>query len=391
MRTRFCRYLVGLSFLVFFFSGQAVALAGELLQGYRVTAGDTLWWLGQRYGTSAAELTRLNGLTEDKLSPGQFLYLPVRLQEQGIMYWVQPGDTFYLIGQRTGHTAAALQELNGISGDGLRPGQQIFLPLTRPQTFAYTVRPGDTLFLLSRRFGIEVAALKQANSLPGDELRAGQIILVPQGLPAPPASGGEGAGVTLYRVQSGDTLGGIALRYATSTTAIYATNHLHSDVLMPGQPLYLPAGSKEPVAVAGPQGEQIPGFGELLDWEWARWIYNVGAVATVVDLATREQFQVRHLGGSNHADSEPLTAADTATMLRIFGGRWSWAKRPILVQVGDRVVAASMAGMPHDVQTIADNNFPGHFDIYFWNSRSHNTNQLDPEHQQNVLRAAGKD
>lgn len=58
-------------------------------------------------------------------------------------------------------------------------------------------------------------------------------------------------------------------------------------------------------------------------------------------------------------------------MKQIFNGRWSWDTRAILLQVGDRILAASMAGQPHSVETIPDNNFPGHFDVYFWNSTTH--------------------
>lgn len=378
----------------FFWSGQA--LAGPLLQGYKVAAGDTWWLLAKRYGTSLEQLQALNRHTGTQLDVGEVVMLPVRLQEKGIMYWVQPGDTLYLIAQRIGLSLESIQQVNGVEPDKLQVGQQIFLPLAKPGTFPYTVKEGENLFLLARRFGTTVAALEAANNLIGGQIWAGQIILVPETSPAtstPPPPGQVPATPTeviLYRVQPGETLGGIALRYRSSIRAIYDTNNLHSDLLMPGQPLYIPVNSSEPVKVEGPRGEQKPGYGEFLDWEWARWIYNVGAVATVVDLETGATFQVRHMGGSNHADSEPLTADDTAVMKQVFGGYWSWAKRPILLKVGDRILAASMAGMPHSVETILDNDFPGHFDMYFWNSRSHNTNQIDPEHQNNVLRAAGQ-
>lgn len=380
--------------VTFFWSGQA--LAGSLVRGYRVAAGDTWWLLAKRYGTSPEELRELNQHAGAQLDAGEVVVLPVRLQEKGIMYWVQPGDTLYLISRRTGLPLEEIQRVNRVEANNLRVGQQIFLPLAGPGTFPYTVKEGESIFLLAGRFGTTVAALEAANNLVASQVWAGQIILVPEA-----SSGGSTPSspspvpdprveVILYRVQPGQTLGTIALRYLTSPAAIYATNNLHADILMPGQPLYIPANSQQPVEVAGPRGELKPGYGEFLDWEWARWIYNVGTVATAVDIGTGESFQVRYMGGSNHADSEPLTPADTAVMREVFGGYWSWSKRPILLLVGDRALAASMAGMPHDVQTIYDNDFPGHFDMYFWNSRSHSTNQIDPEHQDNVLRAAGR-
>ncbi len=48
-----------------------------------------------------------------------------------------------------------------------------------------------------------------------------------------------------------------------------------------------------------------------------------------------------------------------------------------------------MAGMPHSIDTIANNNFDGHFDLYFYNSTSHNTNEIEWDHQANILKTAG--
>ncbi len=51
----------------------------------------------------------------------------------------------------------------------------------------YTVQPGDTLYGLSRRFGVSVAALQAANDLEGTLLRVGQRLVIPAG--APPEDG----------------------------------------------------------------------------------------------------------------------------------------------------------------------------------------------------------
>ncbi|MGB9860698.1 MAG: LysM peptidoglycan-binding domain-containing protein, partial [Moorellaceae bacterium] len=342
----------------------------------------------RRYGTSVSALQQLNKLTGEELNPGQVLYLPVTLQGSSYQYFVQQGDTLYLISLRTGRSISAIKAASNLKEDNLYPGQVLLIPLARPGATAYQVQPGDSLYLIARRCGLTVAELIRFNGLASDLIMVGQVLELPDNSSAQQSKSSE-TELPVYRVKAGDTLSAIAQKFNTTVTAIYVTNRLNSDILMPGQPLYIPVDRKEPVAVAGPKGSQKPGYGEFLDWEWARWIYNVGAVATVTDLDSGLSFQVRHLGGSNHADSEPLTAADTAVMKRIFQGRWSWDTRAILLRVGDRVLAASMAGQPHGVETILDNDFPGHFDVYFWNSRSHNTGEIQPQHQANVLRAAG--
>jgi LysM repeat protein len=269
---------------------------------------------------------------------------------------------------------------SSLQGNSLYPGQLLLVPLARPGAGIYQVQPGDTLYLIARRFKLTVSELVRFNNLQSNLIMVGQVLELPDSSKTQPEPEPVQPELIVYRVEPGDSLSTIAEKFKTSIKVIYETNRLNSDVLMPGQPLYIPADSTKPVQVDGPRGEQKPGYGDFLAWEWARWLYNVGSVATVTDLDSGLSFRARHLGGANHADSEPLTAADTAIMKQIFGGQWSWSTRSILVTTGDRILAASMAGQPHDV-SILDNNFPGHFDIYFWDSRSHNTNQIQPQHQ----------
>jgi len=127
--------------------------------------------------------------------------------------------------------------------------------------------------------------------------------------------------------------------------------------------------------------ERIAWFGgEIQD------LIPVGAVVTVTDTRTGLSFKVIRMGGTNHADVEPLTANDTAIMKQI-RGTWSWDRRPLLVHVSGRTVAASWNGMPHGSYDITDNNFSGHFCIHFYTSRTHSSNQIDNAHQSSVNEA----
>lgn len=125
-----------------------------------------------------------------------------------------------------------------------------------------------------------------------------------------------------------------------------------------------------------------------LDWfNGGSSVFSGTCVYTIKDVATGKMFQARRRFGSNHLDSEPLTAADTAIMKSIYGGSWSWNRRAILVMYNGRVYAASMNGMPHGTCGITNNNFDGHFCIHFYNSRTHGTNRVDEAHQSCVARA----
>lgn len=127
---------------------------------------------------------------------------------------------------------------------------------------------------------------------------------------------------------------------------------------------------------------------ELLPWSEAQRVYSNFTVATVTDVRTGLTFQVRRYYGHHHADSEPLTAADTRVMRQIYGSG-SWQRRPIIVEVDGRRIAASMNGMAHGDGSIEGNDFNGHFCIHFLGSRIHRTGTFDPEHHMAVLEAAG--
>jgi hypothetical protein len=128
---------------------------------------------------------------------------------------------------------------------------------------------------------------------------------------------------------------------------------------------------------------------EVIPWEQANKLLPKFTKFTVLDTETGLSFKVQRRAGSNHADVQPLTKADTAIMKKIYNGKWSWKRRAIIVQYEDKWIAASMHGMPHGAGALP-NNFPGHFCIHFYGSTTHKTNEMDLSHKLMVLKAAGK-
>ncbi len=105
---------------------------------------------------------------------------------------------------------------------------------------------------------------------------------------------------------------------------------------------------------------------------YANWYTTVKAVcrsypyATVYDYQTGISWQVHIFSLGAHADFEPLTANDTAKMLKAFGGKNTWNPRPVWVIFADgSVYMASTHSNPHGVQHTTDNNFAGHACIHF--------------------------
>ncbi len=97
-----------------------------------------------------------------------------------INYTVQAGDTLWLLSRRYDTTVEAIKQLNGLTSDMLLIGQVLKIPAAgSPSWFEYTVLPGDTLWLLSRRYGTTVEAIRQLNGLTGDLIDVGQILRIP--------------------------------------------------------------------------------------------------------------------------------------------------------------------------------------------------------------------
>lgn len=101
-----------------------------------------------------------------------------------VRYVVRAGDTLWLLAKRYGTTVDAIKRLNGLSSDALSIGQVLMIPMgngSAPSYFEYTVRSGDTLWLLAKRFGTTVDAIKNLNSLTGSALSIGQVLRIPNG------------------------------------------------------------------------------------------------------------------------------------------------------------------------------------------------------------------
>ncbi len=126
----------------------------------------------------------------------------------------------------------------------------------------------------------------------------------------------------------------------------------------------------------------------MLTWPQADALFERKTGAVVVDLLTGKRFSIYRLGGDLHADVEPLTKKDSAVMKSVYGNRWSWTRRAVLVELDGMRIPASMNGMPHGVQDIYKNTFDGHFCIHFYGSRVHHSGKADPEHQLMVRKAA---
>lgn len=133
---------------------------------------------------------------------------------------------------------------------------------------------------------------------------------------------------------------------------------------------------------------------EVIQWSEASKVFARGEIATIQDVYTGKTFQVKRTFGTNHADVEALTYADTAMIKQIWGG-FTWERRPVIVHVDGRRLAASLAGMPHagsSLDAVKNNGMSGVIDLHFRGSRKHKEGNIsattDSLHQKAISIAA---
>jgi membrane-bound lytic murein transglycosylase D len=175
---------------------------------------------------------------------------------------VAPGDTLASLARRHQVPVSFLQAVNGTDGAELAVGSELLVPagtveplrpnLVRSPTSVHIVKSGESLWSISRRYGMTVDDLAKANKLKKTStLRPGQRLTVRSSgsgggtvvASAGPAEAG-GTRTISYKVRRGDTLSSIARRFAVSVKDLMAWNGLKNSDIKRGQRLKLHVDSR---------------------------------------------------------------------------------------------------------------------------------------------------
>ena len=125
-----------------------------------------------------------------------------------------------------------------------------------------------------------------------------------------------------------------------------------------------------------------------LDWyDGGSSVLKKGHYGYIYDIGTGITVKIKRMGGTSHADVEPATKKDTAKLKKLSGGSWSWNRRPVILYASGKFVACSINTMPHGDQTITNNGYDGQFCLHMVNSRTHGSDQVDPDHMAAIKKA----
>lgn len=219
---------------------------------YTVKSGDTLYKIAQKYNTTVPKIMDLNYLKNTNLTIGQVLRIPEMFTPEDEMilpnyinYVVQSGDTLYSIARKFNVNVDTILKDNVLTSNILKVGQNLkirlndnnmieecigvdYTPLvSNTQTITYTVKKGDSLYSIARKFNTSVDTLVNINNLKSNNLSIGQVLKIPS----------SSNNSRVYVVQSGDNLYSIARKFNISVDDIKKKNNLTSNLLSVGQKL----------------------------------------------------------------------------------------------------------------------------------------------------------
>jgi murein DD-endopeptidase MepM/ murein hydrolase activator NlpD len=131
-------------------------------------------------------------------------------------------------------------------GDADQDASSLPPPPVTMEMRSYTVRSGDSLAGIAKRFGVYVDTIISANGISDSRsIKSGRELRIPNinGL--------------VYKVRSGDNLAGIAKRYKTDTTKLVDANDLGSETIAVGQSLFIPGARLPKTAVTQALGQRV--------------------------------------------------------------------------------------------------------------------------------------
>ena len=157
-----------------------IDLPYELGNVYIVKKGDSLYSIAQKYNTTVDELKKLNGLTSNIINVGQILKLP---EKENIvdydLYIVKKGDTLYKIANNYNISVNELKKINNLTNDTLSIGDQLLVPIIDESDYTiYIVKKGDSLYSIAQKYNTTVDELKRKNNLNSNLLSIGQILII---------------------------------------------------------------------------------------------------------------------------------------------------------------------------------------------------------------------
>ena len=134
---------------------------------YKVKPGDNAWRIAQLYHLDWRDIALWNNIDDvRRLKPGQKLVLYLRKPKKVMLASAFKNET------KSRSVSSSPQKANIVN-------ETLISPRTSEKSFSYTVRSGDTLWAIARRFNIEPEQIRSLNNIKSNLIRPGDILTLP--------------------------------------------------------------------------------------------------------------------------------------------------------------------------------------------------------------------
>jgi LysM repeat protein len=172
---------------------------GKVFVIHRVEEKETLYAISRRYGSSVDLIRQYNASAATGLEVGQILKIPYTPKATssggaGLVHKVTPKETLFSISKIYGVSTDELKQWNNLTDNSLTVGQELVIrkknttasiaqsaqqsPVSINKKGTHIVAEKETMYAITRQYGITVDQLKEWNNLPGNELKIGQVLNV---------------------------------------------------------------------------------------------------------------------------------------------------------------------------------------------------------------------
>ena len=178
--------------LVFILSFNKITAQDSIIE-HKIQKGETAYFIAQKYKVSVDEIYKLNPESQSGIKDNQILKIPVHAAEKPnqnqTTHIVGAKETLFGLSKQYGISVEALQNANPVLANGLQIGQELVIPQTSnsPKTeitssskATHLVVAKESLFSIARQYNVSVQDLETLNKdLLQNGLQIGQTIAIP--------------------------------------------------------------------------------------------------------------------------------------------------------------------------------------------------------------------
>jgi LysM repeat protein len=170
-------------------------IEGKLFVIHQVDEGETLYAIARRYKISVPTIISYNQSAQLDLKIGTLIKIPLanpiaKIDTIGMStHLVETKETLFSISREYSVSVADIKSWNNLVSNELNIGQELYLkissevkvialPMDADNKTTHVLQQGETLYSLSKQYGVEIDQIKSWNKLEDNTLSIGQLLIV---------------------------------------------------------------------------------------------------------------------------------------------------------------------------------------------------------------------